>query len=645
MSDITTVIPNYLSAPDRHRKDHVPTKGNIYRDKHGEGFIRLGDIIRTVQKENVFACESYNFLTGQWEKSYDRGDKTLKEYYILVIGREGPADDIDWKVISSVAETSMEKDEETVMNTFQEMVNAPSHENTMALVTQNDAERVFSLTEQAENLQDRLDTIRCAMTTIVAQKRKEMEAKVHAMTESLKKIQEHVENLHRVITVMNLYTGRNVDLEIICDGAPAAVDAPIHIRQRILFANEEYMADAMWGGIDFRDMGMFYDWLKHPENRNIILPEEKCIVAIKPRRNDRHYSYNAFINESMNKWNRHTIILFRNGEKIFALDSEDLELYGTAIPYSDQAERFDKEAEKIIKEDRFVESELKRIRTKSEHLGYMYTKYISFLQGVIDNGIVYDIGANRPNLAKETGVVYVHDDENVIGTGRNWKKFQEEANASIRRGTRVIFTPLYNISSGEPNRFYMHDASAPAAPTPGIYNVDYPTKTDYISDPERPGHIKKVTGKRDKLAIFYTPGNPWKWNDWTKDRSESWIYNPSCILNYDILTIGLVDELLNDRTQRESYLEWLPILHEARKQLAQEKELEDAFVLSMGHAVQKEDPSIESECIEGLVRESVTWWKNKVIFTRPLKSDDAKAWRMIKQHALTQWKTQNEFHK
>lgn len=53
--------------------------------------------------------------------------------------------------------------------------------------------------------------------------------------------------------------------------------------------------------------------------------------------------------------------------------------------------------------------------------------------------------------------------------------------------------------------------------------------------------------------------------------------------------------------------------------------LKDAFVLSMGNAIQREDPSIPSECIEGLVREAISWWKKKVIFTRPLSADDAKA--------------------
>jgi len=35
------------------------------------------------------------------------------------------------------------------------------------------------------------------------------------------------------------------------------------------------------------------------------------------------------------------------------------------------------------------------------------------------------------------------------------------------------------------------------------------------------------------------------------------------------------------------------------------------------------------------VREAIKWWKEKVIFTRPLTKDDAKAWRMIKKYLET----------
>lgn len=635
MSDITTIIPDYLPAPDRHRKDHVPEKGNIYRDRNGESFIRVGDVARTLEGgHKVFSCEKYDFLRQRWEPTYERSENTLCEYYILVVNDRGTADDNDWRLITDIAGRMLTGDEQSVGKMIGEMTGCVPVEDTQALVAQSDAKKVSSLTEQAEMLKDRLDTIRCAMDATIQQKRREMKQKVDLLSASIKMIKEQVRTLYRVITVMNLYTGRNVELQQVCDGEPAPGNEPIHVRQRILYADEEYMADAEWGGIDFQKMDEFYQWLNHPANRDIILPEPKCIVAVKPRRKDIRYSSNSWYNDELNRWNHHTIILFRNGGKIFALDSDDLELFGTAIPYSDQADRFDRKAQEIIKRNSFVDSDLDRLKNESEALGYMYTKYISFLQGVIDNGIVYDITSARPNLAKEIGVVYVHDDENAIGTGRDWKEFQKEANGKIRRGTRIVYTPLYNITPGEPNRFYMYDSNKPSPPKKGIYNVDYPTKTEYRPDPDRPHHMKKQTGKRDRLALFYTPGNPWKWDDSVKDRSEAWLYNPACVLNYDVLTIDIVDEFLKDRTQRETYLEWLPVLAKAREQLANEKTLEDAFVLSMGNAIQREDPSIPSECIERLVREAISWWKKKVIFTRPLSADDAKAWRMIKKEIL-----------
>ena len=639
MSDITKTTQGHIPAPRRERDGHVPSPGDIYYH-NDTGYPEVLRILSCTEKygHTHYRCEQYDILTGEWTAWERDKDKTisadqLKEYYTLVLG--------DFDEILSIARAAVSGDTSRLDALLMEADDSPE---TMALVASRPAEQVHALTEAAERLQDKVDTVRAHMKMIIESMRAQMNARVRALDKKLERIGDYVRNLQRVITVMNLYTGRNVAVEVVTEGEPAAPGTPIHIRQRILFMDEEYLADARWGGIDHTDLDRFLEWLQHPENRDVVCPEERCIVAMKPKRYDKGYSWDYWTNAEMNRWNHHTMVLFRDGERLLMTDSDDLELYGTAIPYSDQMERYEKEYKKIMSERSFQESELKRLKDRSERLGYMYTKYISFLQGLIDSGQVFDMGSGRPNLAKGEGVVFVRDDENAIGTGEDWHAFQKRLNASIRRGTRVVFFPYgqdgqgYTVSCGEPNRFYWHDCNRPAPPKEGVYNVDYPSKTDHVKDKET-GRFKKVVHKGDRLALFYTPGNAWKWDDSAKDRTEAWIYNPMCVINYDALTVEDIDRFMADRTQREHFRLWIPVLQEARKALVKEKEDEDAFVLLMKNDILKETgTTVPEEKLTGLIRETVSWWKTKVIFSRPLRTDDAKAWRMIKRETMRKLK-------
>ena len=88
---------------------------------------------------------------------------------------------------------------------------------------------------------------------------------------------------------------------------------------------------------------------------------------------------------------------------------------------------------------------------------------------------------------------------------------------------------------------------------------------------------------------------------------------------------------MHDRTQRDTFRYWMPLLQTARKQLMEEKRDEDAFIELMKEDIRREKGA-DAVPDDAAFREAVAWWKEKVIFTRPLRSDDAKAWRMIKKH-------------
>lgn len=622
MTNITTTGNDYLAAPQRYRKDHIPSVGDIYyrKDSYYPDIYRITGTEKREGRYTVYRFEKYNLSTDRWETSERNtiSPDSLEEYYRLLIG--------DFDEVLAVARAAVQGDDSALNKLLSEADNSPE---TLALVQTGTAQQVLSLTEKGEMLQDKIETIKNYMQMLIASARHEMEAKVSALDKKLLAVKDYVKNLQRVITVMNLYTGSNVDIVIVRDGAPAPDGEPIRIRQRILFMDEEYLASAENGGIDYNDIGEFNKWLSEPANLDVVLPEPRCIVAMKPKRYDASYSRDWYINKLLNQWNHHTYVFFRDGERILMIDSDDLELHGTAIPYSDQAERFAREYEKLTASPSTSESEIRTLHERSEQLGYMYTKYISFLQGVIDSGRIFDMSKGRPNLAKGDGVEYIYDDENAIGTGTNWRQWQEELNSHIRRGTRILFHPKGNNgdSCGKPNRYYSYESSEPYAPEAGVYNVDYPTKTEYRKNPDT-GRYERVTAKRDRLAIFYNPKR-WRWGDEGKDRNEAWLYNPKCCINYDLLTVEAIDAMMADRTQRESFREWMPILQKARKALVEEKENEALFKQIVANEYKKKHHCDDEDKLNKVIDEAVDWWKGKVIFTRSLSTDDAKAWRMI----------------
>ena len=94
------------------------------------------------------------------------------------------------------------------------------------------------------------------------------------------------------------------------------------------------------------------------------------------------------------------------------------------------------------------------------------------------------------------------------------------------------------------------------------------------------------------------------------------------VLNYDRLSLDDIEYYINSRIDRENYLSMLPILRGIRHERLKEMEWERGFV---------ENLSLRMKIKENAVWKAIEWWKNKVIWKRPIMKDDAKALRMITQ--------------
>lgn len=118
------------------------------------------------------------------------------------------------------------------------------------------------------------------------------------------------------------------------------------------------------------------------------------------------------------------------------------------------------------------------------------------------------------------------------------------------------------------------------------------------------------------------------WSSWDRDepherkRRISFEIEPDdyFVINYDGISLEDIEYFLNSRIERINYLDLMPMLYKLRDERRKEIALEAEFV----KLIAGQNGFSESD-----VWAAVEWWKNKVIWKRPLTKDDAKAWRMI----------------
>ena len=346
-------------------------------------------------------------------------------------------------------------------------------------------------------------------------------------------------------------------------------------------------------------------------------------MAVKPKRFDMGYrSGDHWYDAQRELWNRHTYLVLRNGERLYAVDSDDLECWDWVFPHKDHESAF---AEKMADPGRAFKDSLARDH-KDEN--YRVMRFAMFVQGILDRGEVMGPMAGEPNLMKMQGVVLVRDDEDGLGTGlAPWKTFQEEKNALLRRGKRIVYIPSRGwresatgpkyYDSGDYRRYYVNEGSKPGAPAEGIYS------------------LRADSGNRvSRFWFSYLPGGTvWPKSCWEQEhdrrRYEGWTPSMRYVLNYDDTTSAELQAYFDDRSKRTEFREMMPILKRALLEKRREEADEDAFVKLMLHGLH------DGDCCSGVteadVRSAIAWWKEKVIFTRPLSKDDAKAWRMIRK--------------
>ena len=622
--NVTTQQELHVDPYKKAVKDHEPTAGDYYASPSPNFNTR--EIIRL--KERTLVDGKYPRWTFEkiLGRNYDEtiSEESLKNHYRPMLG--------DFEKTLAYAQQVADGESEKVASELLAGQESTPSADTEALMASGSREQVASLLDESERMQNTLEEICLTANIIIENKKAELEKRLDQMGEFLAEMNKKVENLVKIITVLNLYTGKNVDIQQVSDGESADPGEPLSLRQRILYMDEELCAE-LDHEADYTDIPTFIESLRNPAFLNVIAPEPRCVVAVKPKHREMGYrSGDYYYDAARDAWNRHTYLVFRNGEKVYVLDSEDLELWDYAFPHSDFEEKFQQQMAdpgQSFKDSLQKEHESERYRT---------TKYMVFLQGIVDsNPDILGPFKTAPNIMKHQGINLVRDDENLIGTGRKpWREFRDEKNKLIRRGTRILYDGGKRISDGRAHwnsggefpKYYAYENSMPETPMSGIYHAETYERV------VRHDHGKPVTEVAPYLVFRYLPGDTvWKRSYYGYDPADrknkvAWKYTEGHVLNYDAVTVDELQGYLSDRTLREDFRDMMPLLKKTLLEKRKEERDEADFKALLASEAKK---STGRDCPAEAIDEAVAWWKQKVIFTRPLRSDDAKAFRMIKR--------------
>lgn len=423
-------------------------------------------------------------------------------------------------------------------------------------------------------------------------------ASVESMKDAIGEIEDRIFNV-------SLYAGLVEDAVCCADGAPAPIDAKLHVMQRQLYMDEECLLNYTAGGMEFDDIAEFDAWLARPENRDRILPFPRTLVAMCVRRNvkDRDWDgslLSAYINIRAAQADKFTFLYVRNGEQLWRISCEmefgamifpDKAIYDPSEPK--MVQMFGGSVHAIITQreydDRYAEWERtpKKDRWPRHHFRpedwkpfdqtnvYFdecmatisdqikeYNRVAIIIQGLFDRSQVL-----HPHATVETwtpvgfnrAIQLVYDAQMVLDQGAppDWESYRARCNASLAAGSVTVGQDIFweraetekemkrrrnDYRLSEGERWRTIKRWRPHGnPGPGVLAVVQDWKP------------------RSRVARF-----GWTRERWTRYGSEdvgmTLRVPASELLNVSAYTPGDYLQFFRDHRTREQYLQWAPLL-------------------------------------------------------------------------------------
>jgi hypothetical protein len=518
---------------------------------------------------------------------------------------------------------------------------APAVRSKVVAARAEAARREMELRQRQDDMKRDLDAARAAMEADFRRRQAEIE-------EQLRPLKEELARLEEISWTVDLYMGRDEEVILLRDGKPAPADTPIVIRQMVLAADEEALLLIEEGGIDYRRMGAFIEWVAEPENTDRIIPDRKGVVVVVPTRQSRDYG-DGYHNVVADQANKRAHWLLRNGDRLYLLvTDEKMHVGERLLPARDEfssifTKRDWKSGERVPLapgSTEWLDAE-KLAGSVQRH----YMRKMLVLQGLIDRSVVWrPLPAPQVNLlsvaSQDLGYVrLVQEGDMALGDGRpRFRDWQRALNGRLRPGMRVVLSTRCDAWRAETidergwvyghNRVWPARASHPSEGEPlmidkrsGSDLIVHYRRTDTVLKrdvpvPDRPGYVYRGLWEVEpsvRATCVIRPGDEF-------------------VIPFDLATEEDLLYYLNSREDRKNYLEMVPVLRSALAAKQAEREAEAPFRLLLAGAIMSAHPGADPAEVERDVPELVWWWKTSGKNARALTGDhehEAKAVRAI----------------
>ena len=426
----------------------------------------------------------------------------------------------------------------------------------------DDTIKVYAENLPQEFKEDKIKTVKdfnnCR--TQIEKKMLELEKQKQELKLQIAEMEKWLKGKYRVICAYETYLGTKEEVvELIGEGKTS--NEPIHLYQAVRFMDEEYgivnlekLTETTWvqqDDFDYQNIDLFDDWIT--KNYKMFIPSERGIVMWRIKRRRKDYG-DKWENMVCDGYNRNCYFLIRNGERLYRIFSDVESKNDTMFPTEQQSIEAGKKwsSDKGFDQESFMENTLP-------------WKYILIaIQGILDRTNILGTDCQfKTNLIcglfDKEKIVLVRDKErkDLIGddTMPSWYNYLKENRNKTKIGDRIIITDLWGsknyYGSDTDDSYFIYE-----------HNMDWRRRWVGIPNRSKVYEIKDYNEKKDKYKILYFEER-W-YNDTKKKRTAIWL-NKDEFFNISQTTEKDLKYYLNDRREREKYLDMLPKIKLAYK--------------------------------------------------------------------------------
>lgn len=217
-----------------------------------------------------------------------------------------------------------------------------------------------------------------------------------------------VATILKTVTNLRIYTGDDLSVDLLRDGAPAAADVPLTIYQEVLSLDEETLILLDQGGLDHTQTDSLLQALEDPALLTRLIPAERGVVLARFRNN-----YKEFIkekgdvarqvaarryNHEMSEESKRKRLLVRDGERLYLIDADEiLRPIKQLLPSAAEQDGYYTRKPKWHREEptRITRDDLDYAAAQREQLGALdhYGQVLIMLWGLRDRGVLFDASA------------------------------------------------------------------------------------------------------------------------------------------------------------------------------------------------------------------------------------------------------------